>query len=164
MTLTRRRAGWACCAVCVCARVRGVMVAGSAALASVCVGARWACKNVKNLVCVIRATYDALIVSAVSSAVSRVLCRSIAIAALCLPRVRRCAALCCGCCVTAQRYVRLCSRLIARVCASRCAALCARVRYRRVAVGERCCVCVVGGGGGGGRWQSMLRTSVTCVQ
>jgi hypothetical protein len=35
------------------------------------------------------------------------------------------------------------------------------VRYRRVAVGERCCACVVGGGGGGGRWQSMLRTSAT---
>ncbi len=37
-----------------------------------------------------------------------------------LPRVRRCAALRCGCCVTAQRCVRLCSRLIVRVCASRC--------------------------------------------
>jgi hypothetical protein len=46
-------------------------------------GARWACENVKNLVCVIRETYDALIVGAVSSAVSRVLYRSIAIAALC---------------------------------------------------------------------------------
>jgi hypothetical protein len=46
----------------------------------------------------------------------------------------------------------------------RLAALRARVRYRRVAVWERCCACVVGGGGGGGgRWQSMLRTSVTRV-
>ncbi len=39
-----------------------------------------------------------------------------------LPCVRRCAALRCGCCVTAQRCVRLCSRLIVRICASRCAA------------------------------------------
>jgi hypothetical protein len=57
------------------------------------VGARWACENVKTLVCVIRATYDALIVGAVSRAVSRVLCRSIAIAALC-----------CRVCVAALRF------------------------------------------------------------
>jgi hypothetical protein len=85
----------------------------------------WACENVKNLVCDIRATYDVRIAGAVSSAVSRVLCRSIAIAALCC---RVCvAALRCGCCMTAQRCVGLCFFVVdcSCVCVSlRCAHAC----------------------------------------
>ena len=78
----------------------------------------------KNLVCqcVIRATYDALIVGAVSRAVSRVLCRSIAIAALCC---RVCvAALCCA----SLWLLCDCAALRAIVFAVDCSCLCVSLR------------------------------------
>jgi hypothetical protein len=114
-------------------------------------GSSWACENVKNLVCVIRATYDAVIVGAVSSAVSRVLCRSIAIADVCRRAALRCAALRCGCCVTAQRCVRLCSRLIVHVCVSRCSA-CTRALPPRCSGGAVLRVCC--------RWRRRRRRSL----
>ncbi len=70
--------------VCLCAHVCGVMVVGSAALVGMYVRCALGLRNVKHRGCVIRAMYDARIAGAVSSAVSRVLCRSIAIAALLL--------------------------------------------------------------------------------
>jgi hypothetical protein len=85
----------------------------------------------KNRGCVIHAMCNVRLGCAlpalVSSAVSRVLYRSIAIV-----------------------FAGDCSFSFVRLGVMR-----ARVRYRRVAsaVGERCCACVVGGGGvGGDRW------------
>jgi hypothetical protein len=99
------------------------------------------------------------IAGAVSSAVSRALCRSIAIADLC---VVACALLhrvslwlVCDC--AALRGI-----VSAVDCSCVCVSLRARVHYRCVAVGVVLrCACVVGGCGG--RWQSVHRTSATRV-
>jgi hypothetical protein len=148
VTLACRCAGWGLSfrhGVCLRARVRGVMVAGSAAvLVGMCVRCSFD-ENMKNRGCVIlvRAMDDACIAGAVSSAVSSD-CGFVS------SRVRRCTAFRCGCCVTAQRCVGLYQWLIARVWASRCAVYTralplrctGRVVLRVSIAGSPCCALV----------------------
>ncbi len=126
---------------CVCARVCGVMV-GSAALVGIRARCASGLRNCKELW--LRRTSDvecaswACIAGAVSSALSRALCRygSIAIAR-CFTASR------CDCCVTAQRCAGLCLWLIARVPVSCCAAY-TRALPPRCSGGAVFCACVVG--------------------